>query len=258
MEAFRIASSLVEIKDDVGERINPISLRRCAMPSGAQKIKENVVVASRILVKRGMCEAFGHVSGRLPGAELFVITPRASMDVVQGPEDLVTVNLEGERVEGKNQQPLETWLHTCIYLQRPDVGAIARTHSLTTSVFSILGEDIKPVHDFGAILLGTVPVFEDSHLIENAEIGTRLAEFIGAERTAALLRGNGTAVLGKDVIEATIRAIYLEESATLQFKARQIGKPIYFSEQEVRERGTQLLDSSHILRAWEHYKGGCG
>jgi L-ribulose-5-phosphate 4-epimerase len=223
--------------------------------SEGERIKENVIAASRILIKRGICEAFGHVSARLPGGELFVITPRASMDAVQGPADLVTVDLKGERVEGKNQQPLETWLHTCIYRQRPDAGAIARTHSFTTSVFSILGEEIKPVHDFGAILLSKIPVFQDSHLIEDAEIGTRLAEFIGAQGTAALLRGNGTAVLGKDVIEATIRAIYLEESAILQFKALQIGQPIYFSEQEVRERGTQLLDSSHILRAWEHYKG---
>jgi L-ribulose-5-phosphate 4-epimerase len=223
--------------------------------SEVEKIKENMVVASRILIKRGICEAFGHVSARLPGAQLFVITPRASMDSVREPEDLVTINLEGERVEGKNQQPLETWIHTCIYRKRADVGAVARTHSFTTSVFSILGEDIKPVHDFGAILLGKVPVFQDSHLIENAEIGTRLADFIGPQGTAALLRGNGTAVLGKDVIEAAIRAIYLEESAILQYRARQIGQPIYFSEQEVYERGTQLLDSSHILRAWEHYKG---
>jgi len=227
------------------------------MASKGEKIKENVLVASRILIRRGICEAFGHVSARLPGGELFLITPKASMDLIQGPEDLVTVNLKGERVEGKNVQPLETWLHTCMYRKRPDVGAIARTHSFTTSVFSILGEEIKPVHDFGAILLGKIPVFQDSHLIENAEIGTRLAEFIGAQGTAALLRGNGTAVLGKDVIEATIRAIYLEESAILQFKARQIGQPIYFSEQEVRERGTQLLESPHILRAWEHYTASC-
>jgi len=225
--------------------------------SETERIKKDVVTAGRILIQRGICEAFGHVSARLPKEDLFVITPKSSMESVQKPEDLVTVNLKGERVKGKNVQPLETWLHTCIYRKRQDVGGIARTHSFTTSAFSILGEDIKPVHDFGAILLGKVPVFQDSHLIENEEIGTRLAGFIGAQGTAALLRGNGTAILGKDVIEATIRAVYLEESAILQFKARQIGKPIYFSPQEITERGTQLLESSHILRAWEHYKGTC-
>jgi HCOMODA/2-hydroxy-3-carboxy-muconic semialdehyde decarboxylase len=222
--------------------------------SKGDRIKENVIHAAHILINRGICEAFGHVSVRLPETDLFVITPKARMDAVDGPEDLVTVDMRGQRVDGKNVQPLETWMHTCIYRKRPDAGGIARTHSFTTSVFSILGEGVKPVHDFGAILLGEVPVFQDSHLIENEEIGLRLAEFIGQEGAAALLRGNGTAVLGKDIIEATIRAIYLEESAKLQFKARQIGQPIYFDEEEVHQRGHQLLEPSHIRRAWEHYK----
>jgi HCOMODA/2-hydroxy-3-carboxy-muconic semialdehyde decarboxylase len=222
--------------------------------SNKDSIKENVIHAAHILINRGICEAFGHVSARLPEADLFVITPKASMDAVDGTADLVTVDMKGQRVDGKNMEPLETWMHTCIYRKRPDAGGIARTHSSTTSVFSILGEGVKPVHDFGAILLGEVPVFQDSHLIENEEIGLRLADFIGPRGAAALLRGNGTAVLGKDIIEATVRAIYLEESAMLQFKARQIGQPIYFSEEEVHQRGNQLLEPSHIHRAWEHYK----
>ena len=117
-----------------------------------------------------------------------------------------------------------------------------------------MGEPIKPVHDFGAILLKETPVFDDSRLIENREIGNKLANFIGDDGTGALLRGNGTAVLGKHVMEATIRAVYLEESGMLQFKARQIGAPIYFSENESRQRGEQLLEASHIQRAWDHYK----
>ena len=173
---------------------------------------------------------------------------------VKKPEDLVTVDLNGERVEGSNTQPLETWLHTCIYRRRKDVGGIARTHSFTTSSFSILGEPIKPVHDFGAVLLMETPVFMDSHLIENSDIGDRLAEFIGETGTAALLRGNGAAVLGKDIVEATLRTIYLEESAVLQYQARQLGTPIYFSEAETAQRGNQLLEASHVTRAWAHYK----
>lgn len=219
-----------------------------------KRIKDQILTACRILIKRRICEAFGHVSARLPGKDLFVITPRSSMALIKNIDDLVTVNLEGERVDGRSEQPLETWLHVCIYRMRPDVGSIARTHSFTSSVFSILGESVRPVHDFGSILLHEVPVFNDSSLIENVELGMRLAEFIGQQGTASLLRGNGTAVLGKDVIEATIRAVYLEESALLQLKARQLGQPIYFSPDELLLRGKQLLESSHISRAWDHYK----
>jgi HCOMODA/2-hydroxy-3-carboxy-muconic semialdehyde decarboxylase len=102
------------------------------------------------------------------------------------------------------------------------------------------------------MMLGETRVFDDPRLITNEEIGTRLAQFIG-KGTGALLRGNGTAIVGKDVVEAVIRAIYLEESAMLQLKAQQIGRPRYYTPEEVAERGAVALETPHMLRAWEHY-----
>jgi HCOMODA/2-hydroxy-3-carboxy-muconic semialdehyde decarboxylase len=220
-------------------------------PEG-QGIAEDVVRGAKIMIKRGICEAFGHVSARLPGSDRFLITPSLSMAAVDSTEDLVQVNLRGEKVEGRNRQPYESWLHIALYRARPDVGGIVRAHSFTTSAFSIAGESVKPVHDFGAMMLGETPVFMDPRLIENEEIGTRLAKFIG-KGTGALLRGNGTAIVGKDVIEAVIRSIYLEESAMLQLKAKQISRPIYFSAEEISERGNVALETPHMLRAWEPY-----
>jgi ribulose-5-phosphate 4-epimerase/fuculose-1-phosphate aldolase len=217
-----------------------------------QRVAEDVVKAARILIKRGICEAFGHVSGRLPGSDRFIITPSLSMATVDSTEDLVQVNLKGEKVGGRNRQPYESWLHISLYRARPDVGGIVRAHSFTTSAFSVAGESVKPVHDFGSMMLGETPVFLDPRLIENEEIGTRLARFIG-KGTGALLRGNGTAIVGKDVVQALVRSIYLEESAMLQLKAKQIGRPIYFTPEEVAERGTVALETPHMLRAWQHY-----
>ena len=194
------------------------------------------------------------MSARIPGTDHVVITPKSSMALAGTADDLAVIDLDGNMLSGHKKPPLEAWLHTCIYRHREDVGSIARTHSFTTSVFSILGESVKPVHDFGAILLKETPVFLDSRLIETRQIGNELANFIGRDGTAALLRGNGTAVLGKDVKEATIRAVYLEESALLQFNAKQMGTPIYFSKDETRRRGRQLLEASHIQRAWNHYE----
>jgi L-ribulose-5-phosphate 4-epimerase len=217
-----------------------------------QRIAEDVVRAAKILIKRGICEAFGHVSGRLPGTDRFIITPSLSMATVDSVRDLVHVNLKGEKVEGRNRQPYESWLHIALYRARPDVGGIVRAHSFTTSAFSVAGESVKPVHDFGAMMLGAIPVFLDPRLIENEEIGTRLAQFIG-KGAGALLRGNGTAIVGKNVLEALVRSVFLEESAMLQLKAKQIGRPLYFTPEEVAERGNVALETPHMLRAWEHY-----
>ncbi len=217
-----------------------------------QQIAEDVVKGAKILIKRGICEAFGHLSARIPGTDRFIITPSLSMAMVRSPEDLVHVNLKGEKVQGENRQPYETWAHTCIYRARPDVGGIARAHSFTTSAFSIAGEPVRPVHDFGAILLGETPIFKNPHLIDDERIGAELAQFIG-RGTGALLRGNGNVILGKDVVEAVIRAIYLEESAMLQIKAKQVGRPIYFTPEEIFERGSAQMASAHMKRAWQHY-----
>ena len=223
------------------------------MADERQRIAEEVLAACRILAHRRLCEASGHVSARIPGTEYFLISPRRSLALVRRPWDLVTVDLSGRKVEGAFDPPLETWIDTCLYRARPDVGAVARTHSFVTSVFSILGRPVQPVHNFGAILLGDVRVFPRSELIETEELGTELAAFIG-QGTAALLRGNGTVIVGKDVVEACVRAVYLEESALLQYQALQIGEPRYFTPEEVEARGRQLLDSPHLLRAWEHYR----
>ncbi|HXY62376.1 MAG TPA: class II aldolase/adducin family protein, partial [Nitrospirota bacterium] len=188
----------------------------------------------------------------LPGSDRFIITPSLSMATVNSVKDLVQVNLNGEKVEGVNRQPYESWLHIALYRARPDVGGIVRGHSFTTSAFAVAGESVKPVHDFGAMMLGEIPVFLDPRLIEDEGIGTRLAQFIG-KGSGALLRGNGTAIVGKDVVEALVRSVFLEESAMLQLKAKQIGRPLYFSPEEVVERGTVALLTPHMLRAWDHY-----
>jgi ribulose-5-phosphate 4-epimerase/fuculose-1-phosphate aldolase len=116
-----------------------------------------------------------------------------------------------------------------------------------------MGRAVGVVHDFGAILLGDIPVFPRSELIETKELGDELAALIGS-RSGALLRGNGAAIVGSDTRQACLRAIFIEESAALQLEALRAGQPSFLTPDEIQARGRQLLGSAHILRAWEHYK----
>jgi L-ribulose-5-phosphate 4-epimerase len=216
-------------------------------------IGKEVITACRILSHRRLVEAFGHFSARIPGTSLFLVSPRRSLTLVRRVSDLVTVDLDGRQVSGNLEAPLEIYIHSCIYRARPDVGAIARTHSFAASVFGALGRSVGVVHDFGAILLGDTPVFPSSELIDTEELGKKLAAFIGS-RAGALLRGNGTAILGATPMLACLRAIYLEESAALQLAALEAGEPRYFTPDEIQARGEKLLDSRHLARAGEHYK----
>ena len=64
----------------------------------AEIIKTNVFIAAQILIHRGLCEAFGHVSARIPGTGQIVITPQASMALVRKPGDLKATSLRAHNV----------------------------------------------------------------------------------------------------------------------------------------------------------------
>lgn len=216
------------------------------------ELSQKVLAACRILAHRNLVEAFGHFSARIPGTDTFLITPRRSLSQVTRPEHLVVVNFAGDAISDAPEPPLELYIHACLYRTRADIGAIARTHSFNASVLGALGMSVGVVHDFGAILLGEVRTFPFSDLIENNELGVKLAEFMGTS-AGTLLRGNGTVIAGRDPIEACIRAVYLEESALIQRRAMQLGEPRFFTPEEIEARGRQLLEPSHLLRAWDHY-----
>ena len=108
----------------------------------SDQIGEDVVTACRILSHRRLVEAFGHFSARIPGANRFVVSPRRSLALVDRVSDLAVVSLDGDQVSGTPEAPLEIHIHSCIYRARPDVGAIARTHSFAASVFAAMGRAV--------------------------------------------------------------------------------------------------------------------
>lgn len=226
------------------------------MARDEEQIREEMVTACKILDGLSLVEGFGHVSCRMPkadGSDHILITPRKALRLV-GRDDVVVIDRQnGQVVSGKERPPLELPMHLAIYRADATVQAIVRTHSPMAAIFGVLREPIRAVHGFGCILGPTVPVFPDHHLIATLERGTAIAEFFQAQQAKAiLLAGNGTIVLGQSVPHATAAAVFLEESARLQYRARCIGIPHYWTPAEVEERSQSDLPHEPI-RAWEYY-----
>ncbi len=77
--------------------------------------------------------------------------------------------------------------------------------------------------------------------------------FLG-DKAAILLRGNGTVVPGASVAEATLKAIFLEEAAWIEYHASLLGGPRYYSAEELATR--LAMDRAHEpARVWAHYAG---
>lgn len=218
-----------------------------------EEIKRDIVIACRILEAKGLVEAYGHISARLPGSEEIIITPRKALATIRVSE-LITLNLEGKITRGKGKPPLELPMHTSVYRRRPEVNAICRTHSPMALALSVLGRSLRPVHGFGCFLGRMVPVFNKPYLITDDRLGEELAEALGSAE-ALLLRGNGNLVVGKSVSEACVKAIFLEESALVEWRALAVGQPLYYNDEEFAGRSRMDYPGyDHFARAWDYYR----
>jgi ribulose-5-phosphate 4-epimerase/fuculose-1-phosphate aldolase len=212
------------------------------------ELREQIVVGCQILSRRGLVEGFGHLSARLDDGSL-LITPRKPLLLVER-DDIVRLDSTGQQVGGSAQSPLEANMHLVAYRRRPEIRAIARTHSFMTSAFAAAGQSIRPVHGLGANLGEEVPVYADIGLVSNDLLAEQVVATLG-HHEAMLLRGNGTLVVAPSLREAVMRAIWLEESATIEWRIRAMGaKPIWLTGEEVDAR--RSIEPSDAVRAWDY------
>jgi 3-hydroxy-2-methylpyridine-4,5-dicarboxylate 4-decarboxylase len=217
-----------------------------------QQLKKDLVSAAKILSNERLVQGFGHVSARIPNSDLFVLTPRISLSLITD-QDLLTLNLKGEIVEGKYPAPSEAHLHSAIMKGLPAVNAATRIHGRVANMFSVTDRKLEPVHNHGSFFAGGVPVFYKPDLITTRELGEEVVQTIG-DNPAVLLRGNGQVTVGKTIPEAVMMAIYLEEAAEILFGALQIGTPIPLTRDESTARQAEALPSVDMERAWNFFK----
>ncbi len=226
------------------------------MPDRVEKLDEDIIAAARILSREGLVQGFGHVSARIPDSDLFVITPRVSLELVE-PGQLVVVNLQGQVLEAPASPSFETPLHTAIFNARPDINAITRIHARTANIFSVTDTPLEAVHNHGSFFSGGVPVFRTIDLISTPELGEGAARALGGGG-ALLLQGNGQVTVGRTIPEAVMMAIYLEEAAQVLYGALQIGTPRFLPEEAAGARQREALPPPDMERAWNFFKSRVG
>jgi L-ribulose-5-phosphate 4-epimerase len=170
----------------------------------------------------------GNVSGRVPGADLFVIKPS---DVSYGdlaPENMIVCDLEGSVVEGtpgSGRAPSsDTAAHAYVYRNMPEVGGIVHTHSTYAVAWAARGEEIPcAITDAAAEFGGPVPVAPFATIGDDS-IGRGIVETLrGARSRAVLMRNHGPFTIGPSPTDAVRVAVVLEDVARTVHIARSAG-----------------------------------
>jgi ribulose-5-phosphate 4-epimerase/fuculose-1-phosphate aldolase len=213
--------------------------------SNLASLKKDYIAALRIISQQGLSDAFAHLSARVNGGKKMLFMPRKSPALVKT-KDLFVVDLD---------KPVhQSTVHQAIYKARPDVQSVLHFHSPRVVLLSVIGQTVRPMHNYSAIFYEGVPLFEAAGQVETPERASEIARLLGPAK-AVLLRGHGAVVVGRSVAEACVLSLYLEESARLQAEAMRLGQPEYLSPEEAERIARRTFKPDSTLRAWEHFKG---
>ncbi len=221
-----------------------------------EELKQTLATGTRILYEHGLVDAYGHLSYRLPGTDRFIINPHQSPALLR-PETVITMNLDGEVVEGDGEPNSEWYIHACIYQARPDVSSVCHAHTEMSILFSMSPVGLRPMSGQSSPRFGVepLPVYPYPRLIQDRERGDRLAKALG-NRVAVLLRGHGCAVTGSSIQDTVIRVLELERNGRLlqQCLAMGQGEPKWWTADEAAEwADMQVGRAGPGGRAWEYY-----
>ena len=85
---------------------------------------------------------WGNVSGIDREAGLFVIKPSGVEYDKLTPDDMVVMDLAGNKVEGKYKPSSDTPTHLVLYNAFPEIGGVVHTHSVWAASWAQAGRDI--------------------------------------------------------------------------------------------------------------------
>lgn len=191
-----------------------------------QDIKKAVFEANLELVRRDLViYTWGNVSAIDREKGIVVIKPRGVDYDGMTVEDMVTVDLAGNRVEGHYYPSVDLDIHLAMYEAWPEVTAIAHTHSTWATVWAQAGRSIPVLGTTHADhFYGPVPCTRflgDGELEGNYERRTGeivVEALVGRDPMqvfAALVAGHGPFTWGNSPEQAVEHSVILEETARM-------------------------------------------
>lgn len=214
-------------------------------------LKEQVYEANMQLPQYGLVTfTWGNVSGIDREKGLVVIKPSGVDYDILKPEDMVIVDLDGNRVEGKYKPSSDTPTHIVLYKACKEIGGVVHTHSSCATSWAQAGRGIPALGTTHAdYFYGEIPCTRDMTREEiegeyEKETGNviveRFADMNFTQVPGVLVINHGPFSWGKDAHEAVHNAVVMEEVAKMALNTQLLV-------QDLKPMNRCLLDK-HFLR----------
>lgn len=188
--------------------------------------KKKVVAGGHILEAAGQGDLTrGHISVRLPDDPTkFYMKPHSFGFDEMTEDNLVTCDLEGEKVDGWAPRHSEVYIHSEIFKLRPDVNSIIHTHPTYSVAFCASNRKMRALSQPSALFVDNYGFYTDTiDLIRSKEMGNGVARALGSH-PVVFLKNHGVVVCGSSVEESVIFALMLENACQIQMIAEAAGE----------------------------------
>ena len=216
-----------------------------------EQLKKTVCEANLLLPKYGLVTfTWGNVSAVDREEGLIVIKPSGVDYDGMTWEDMVVVDMDGKKVEGKWKPSSDTPTHAALYRAFKNIGGVVHTHSRWAASFAQAGRGILPMgtthadYFYGEIPCTRLMTEKEIRGQYELETGNVIIEtFKDRDPDAVpgvLVHSHGPFAWGTDAMNAVHNAVVMEEVAFMNWHAQMISP----------EKGPmqQALLDKHYLR----------
>ena len=198
------------------------------------KIKQDICEIGRRLYNKGFAAGNdGNITYRISENEV-LCTPTMISKGFMTPEDICSVDMEGNQLSGRRKRTSEVLLHLAIMKERPDVKSCVHCHPPHATAFAVAREPIPQcVLPEIEVFLGDIPI-----TVYETPGGQKFADTIlpiVKKASVAILANHGTVSWGETVEKAYWWTEILDAYCRILMMARDLGRVTYLNEEKSRE-----------------------
>jgi L-ribulose-5-phosphate 4-epimerase len=187
------------------------------MTDSIELVKKELLACARRAYAIGLQTGNGgNLSARLAGTDQVIIKGSGTSFGECTLDNLVTVSLDGEMIDGPGKPSREIRTHLAIYRLRPDVNGIFHSHSPWAIAYAEDVDEIQPLALHAQSKLGVIPVLKvDGHADETVEQAVEALLKAHADLKAFIQAKHGIFGLAATITLAEHHAELVEETAQI-------------------------------------------
>ena len=211
----------------------------------AIEARKDLACALRVAHRHGLSEGVcNHFSLAVPGRPgHFLINPQGLLWSEVGPEDLVVIDAQGRKVEGRHMvEPTAFFIHGWIHRAVPEAACVLHTHMPFATALALLQGGRLEMASQNALRFHRQIAYENEYnglVLDDAE-AERVARRL-AGHSVLFLANHGVIVRGPNVAWAFDDLYYLERACMHQVLAQGTGKPLKLIGEAVATRTAKQI-----------------